>query len=88
MPLSVIVTCIAGESEATIDLGRRDSCDPRLVLVISPRRAVAPVDNAWRVAAHVSIGAVAGASVGAVRRSLLRSSPRPSIGARSNPYAA
>jgi hypothetical protein len=34
-----------------------------------------PVDNAWRVVAHVSIGAVAGASVGTVRRSLLRSLP-------------
>src|ERR1700674_5468676 len=60
MPFSVIVTCIAGEWEGTIDLGRRDSYDPQLVLVISRRRAVAPVDNTWRVAAHVSIGAVAG----------------------------
>src|ERR1700737_3571729 len=81
MPFSVIVTCIAGEWEETIDLGRRDSYDPQLVLVISRRRAVAPVDNAWRVTAHVSIGAVAGASVGAVRRSVLRSPPSPSRGA-------
>jgi hypothetical protein len=69
MPLSVIVACIAGESEGTIHLGRRDSFDPQLVLVISRRRAVAPVDDAWGVAGHVSIGAVARASVGDVRRS-------------------
>jgi hypothetical protein len=65
MPLSGIVTCIAGEWEATVDLDRRDSCDPQLVACHLTETCGCPVDNAWRVAAHVSIGAVAGASVGA-----------------------